>query len=187
MALKTPSCLDCWTLQLIDPFSLKTPNSTPLYGVHVPAQHILLFGMCAASTESYCICQKTAYFIICSWMQELLYCFRLLYIYVPYSREQKHVLLFRKSEIWFLKSWLLTCLNIFFRNNFVLFLKIESWNFQNLIDLGFRESSQISAQLEKFIFLSPYYYLSSNSVSGVLLIETCFWLWLYGSQTVQYT
>ena len=60
-------------------FDLETPKY--IYSVvHVPAQHILLFGMCAASTESYCICQKTAYFIICSWMQELLYCFRLLYI-----------------------------------------------------------------------------------------------------------
>ena len=38
-------------------------------------------------------------------MQELLYCFRLLYIYVPYSRKQKHVLLFRKSEILFLVLW----------------------------------------------------------------------------------
>ena len=100
MALKNPSCLDCWTLQLIDPFSLKTPNSTPLYGVHVPAQHILLFGMCAASTESYCICQKTAYFIICSWMQELLYCFRLLYI-------QSNCTIYMYGRFWTWFYWVL--------------------------------------------------------------------------------
>ena len=103
------SCSNCCTLTDLVLFDLETPKY--IYSVvHVPAQHILLFGMCAASTESYCICQKTAYFIICSWMQELLYCFRLLYIYVPYSREQKHVLLFRKSEI---LSRILTC-RIFF-------------------------------------------------------------------------
>ena len=75
------SCSNCCTLTDLVLFDLETPKY--IYSVvHVPAQHILLFGMCAASTESYCICQKTAYFIICSWMQELLYCFRLLYIYV---------------------------------------------------------------------------------------------------------
>ena len=30
----------------------------------------------------------------------------------------------------------------FFRNNTFLFLKIESWNFQHLLDLGFRETLQ---------------------------------------------
>ena len=46
------------------------------------------------------------------------------------------------QKFFFLKSWLLTCPNTFFRDKTFLFLKIESWNFQHLIDLGFCESSQ---------------------------------------------
>ena len=89
----------CWTLTDLVLFDLKTPKY--IYSVvHVPAQHILLFGMCAASTESYCICQKTAYFIICSWMQELLYCFRLLYI-------QSNCTIYMYGRFWTWFYWVL--------------------------------------------------------------------------------
>ena len=40
---------------------------------------------------------------------------------------------------------------MFFRNIFFVF-KIMSWNFHNLIILGFRESSKISANSDNFIF-----------------------------------
>ena len=39
-------------------------------------------------------------------------------------------------------SWRLGTLHIFFRNTTFLFAKIESWNFQQLFDLGFRETLQ---------------------------------------------
>ena len=58
----------------------------------------------------------------------------------------------------FLKCRLLTQPHIFFRkrNETFLFFKIESWNFQHLIDLGFRESSQnFSSYSDHFYFLEP--------------------------------
>ena len=93
------SCSNCCTLTDLVLFDLETPKY--IYSVvHVPAQHILLFGMCAASSESYCICQKTAYFIICSWMQELLYCFRLLYI-------QSNCTIYMYGRFWTWFYWVL--------------------------------------------------------------------------------
>ena len=53
---------------------------------------------------------------------------------VLYSREQKHVLLFRKSKILLFKVSITNMPEYFIRNKTFLFLKIESWNFQHLID-----------------------------------------------------
>ena len=44
---------------------------------------------------------------------------------VPYSREQKHVLLFRKSDFLFFKVSNTNMAHIFFRNKTFLFVKIE--------------------------------------------------------------
>ena len=52
----------------------------------------------------------------------------------------------------FLKSRILTCRNFFLNKTFLL-LKLESWNFQHLIDFGFRESS---ANSDNFYFLTPH-------------------------------
>ena len=60
---------------------------------------------------------------------------------------------------------------LFFRNKTFLFLKIMSWNFQHLIILGFQ------LIWTTFIFQSPCYYLSSNSVSNM----GCFCSRLYGT------
>ena len=46
--------------------------------------------------------------------------------FIPYSRKQKHVLLFRKSEIWLFKVWITNMPHIFFWNKSFLFFKIES-------------------------------------------------------------
>ena len=48
--------------------------------------------------------------------------------YIPYSREQKHML-FRKSEIFLLKSRLLTCPKIFFRNKTFFVFKDDELKF----------------------------------------------------------
>ena len=47
----------------------------------------------------------------------------------------------RNQKFCFLKSRLQTCPNILFRNKTFFVLKIESWNFQHLIDLGSYEFS----------------------------------------------
>ena len=39
-------------------------------------------------------------------------------------------------------SWRYSLKNIFFRSKTFLFFKIESWNFQNLLERAFRETSQ---------------------------------------------
>ena len=47
---------------------------------------------------------------------------------LPYSREQKHVLLFRKSEILHYKVAVTNIPHSFFRIKTFLFVEIESWN-----------------------------------------------------------
>ena len=75
---------------------------------------------------------------------------------VPYSREQKHVLLFRKSEILLFKVSIPNMPHIFFMNKTFLFLKIQSWNFQHLIDLRFRESSQKFSSFGQLLFFGAH-------------------------------
>ena len=84
--------------------------------------------------------------------------------YVPYNCEKKYVLLLMKSDIWLFKVLLLTCQNIFFRNKtFFVFkdreLKLASYWFGILWIL-----TKFQLIWTTFIFLSPCYYLSSNSV-----------------------
>ena len=55
----------------------------------------------------------------------------------------------------FLKSRLLTCPHIFFRNKSFL-LKIESWNIQHFIDLQFREFSQNFSSFEQLLFFGAH-------------------------------
>ena len=74
------------------------------------------------------------------------------YVHLPYSREQKHVLLFRKSEILHFKVSITNMPHIFFRNKTFLFVKIESWNFQHLYDLGFHETSQNFSSFGQLLF-----------------------------------
>ena len=75
---------------------------------------------------------------------------------IQYNREQKHMLLFRKSETLFLKSRLLACRIFFFRNKTFLFLKIEIWNIQHFIDLGFRQSSQNFSSIGQLLFFGAH-------------------------------
>ena len=75
-----------------------------------------------------------------------------LIFHLPYSREKKHVLLFRKSEICLFKVSITNTAAYFFRNKTFFFLKIESWNFQHLIDLEFRESSQNFSSFGQLLF-----------------------------------
>ena len=74
----------------------------------------------------------------------------LMEIYIPYSCKQKHVLLFRNSEI-LLKSQLLTCCIFFLRSKTFLFL-----NFQHLIDFWFHESSQNFNSFGQLLFFGAH-------------------------------
>ena len=56
----------------------------------------------------------------------------------------------------FLESRLVTCCIFFFRNKTFLFVKIESWNFQHLIDLGFRETSQNFSSFGQLLFFGAH-------------------------------
>ena len=68
--------------------------------------------------------------------------FHFWHISILYSREQKHVLLFRKSEIWLFKVSITNMPHVFFRYKTFLFFKIENWNFQNQFEKEFCETSQ---------------------------------------------
>jgi hypothetical protein len=85
-----------------------------------------------------------------------------------YSHKQKHVLLFRKSEILLFIVSITNMPEYFFRNKTFLVLKIESWNFLASYWWGI---SWILTKFQlirtTFIFRSPCYYLSSNSVSSM--------------------
>ena len=61
------------------------------------------------------------------------------------SRKQTHVLLFRKSDFLIFKVSNSNMPQIFFRKKTFLFVVRMSWNFVRIHDLGFHESSKISA------------------------------------------
>ena len=67
------------------------------------------------------VVEKTLFFevldhIICHFFEKCLDKFRGLQFSIPYSREQKHVLLFRKSETWLLKVSITNMPHIFSKN-----------------------------------------------------------------------
>jgi hypothetical protein len=74
---------------------------------------------------------------------------------MPYSREQKHVLQLRKSEILLFKVSMTNMSHIYFRDITFLFFKIESSNFQHLIDEGFIKAHKISAHSDNLYFSEP--------------------------------
>ena len=76
---------------------------------------------------------------------------------VPYSREQKHVLLFRKSEILLFKVSITNMPHIFFRNKTFLFVVQMSWKKRYLTNAWcVCQVSFFSAHSDNFYFLTPH-------------------------------
>ena len=77
--------------------------------------------------------------------------------YIPYSREQKHVLLFRKSDFWFLVSNSNMPQFFFFRNKTFLFVVRMSWKKRYLTNAWcVCQVSFFSAHSDNFYFLTPH-------------------------------
>jgi hypothetical protein len=147
-------CFQTWICFIYDKINFRSSLFSPLYllralkGLKMTQLPYLGFGI----TSLPC------------WRKKSMLCWErkgngaICYFNVPYSREQKHVLLFRKWEILFFKVSNSNMPHISFRNKTFLFVVQMSWNFQHLIILGFRGSSQNFHSFGQLLFFdTPCY------------------------------
>ena len=86
---------------------------------------------------------------------------------LQYSREQKHVLLFRKSGFFFSKSWILTCRNFFSWTQRFCFWSLKAEVFSILLIWDFVNPHKISADLHNFYFWHPMLLITFDSMSNM--------------------